>query len=204
MPLPDHVATDFRFRSANIYVASFRLYWTVDAGSLTASNANQLADALQAAFDGLLIPCLTGSCDFLDVKLRYTNGGTEVEGASTELPVAGTATGETLPEHDAVVIRRKTGTVGRARRGRIFFPFVPEDFVNDEGQLSTGGHTAYAAFATKLNENFVSAGTGITLVPVQPVPSLNLLLPVTRVEVVQSVRTRRDRQRENEIVSIVA
>jgi hypothetical protein len=202
MPLPDHLKATLVFRhAASQMECTVGLYYTISAGSLTDSNAVQLADALMAHVDGPLAACLPESVRFSNVRIRYTNSGTEIEGESSDLGTLGTEGGDSLPEHDAVVIRRKTGTTGRARRGRIFMPFVPESLAEETGILTTAGVTAYSAFATLLDQNFVSAGTGITLVNVQPSPSLGILTPVKYSEVVWNICTRRDRQVERRRVA---
>lgn len=202
MPLPDHLHADLHWRWAAVggppITARTRLYYIVSAGSLTAANANDMANSINAFFAGACKAVTTVDWKMDRVRIRYTNAGTEIEGESTDVNGVGDQEGETLPEHDTVCIRRKTNTTGRARRGRVFIPFVPEELATNVGELTPAGVTVYGNLASKILQTIVSAGTGVTLIPQQPSFKLGLFLPVKRCEVVLQVVTRKDRQNERE------
>lgn len=124
--------------------------WYLKAGAGTdptlatvASYANDFKTAYSAAISGWL----PEDCEMYAVKLKWVSGGNEVEGQNTNGAVGGASPGECLPEEDAVVIQRRTGLQGRSKRGRIFLPYVSEDYQED-GELNATGKLKAAGVAT--------------------------------------------------------
>lgn len=53
----------------------------------------------------------------------------------TDNVTTGLIVGDTAPSQVAVVVRKVTGFAGRAERGRLFVPFVPDDKLDANGEL---------------------------------------------------------------------
>lgn len=82
--------------------------------------------------------------------------GPDATGPSGTLGVdlAGTVTGESLPPNVCVLVRKNTALGGRAGRGRLYLPSVPEAEVNEAGELveayMDGVQTAFDEFFDEL------------------------------------------------------
>lgn len=74
----------------------------------------------------------------VDTILRTTTVATldgtmhETSKILTDTPVAGTASGDTLPLQNATLISLRTNFIGRTQRGRMFLPAMEETFVNND------------------------------------------------------------------------
>jgi hypothetical protein len=66
-------------------------------------------------------------------------------------PIAGTATGQPLPNHCTIAIKLNTGIVGRSFRGRIFHPGLTEDQVGGDYVLEIPANAMVAAWNDFLN-----------------------------------------------------
>lgn len=148
--MPSLVAGDifeavFRYAYATdpsgVYVN--RLHWkVVDAGPGGEVDEFNLADGLSKTW-GLLVR------DVMHPAVRYesctvqsfpgglrTNGSFSVEGAGN-----GTANfGNVLPAQNAYCLRKRTAVAGRAYRGRVFIPSIPEP-KQTKGMLDAGWMT---------------------------------------------------------------
>lgn len=190
--LPSHVKVFFEFRHADYTRAAVQLYYTETTGTITLANILNAADEIHAIFNAEVISSLISQCTFKTMVRKLTNT-VDIEGAFTDAPSSGDIEdSETLPETDAVVMRRRTGKPGRNKRGRIFWPYIPESLQKD-GQLTDDGVDIYKAIAYKLKVPLVLATTGVTLTPVTPDFKTNALEIVTDTQVVGSIMSRRDR-----------
>jgi hypothetical protein len=194
MPLPAHLSVTLRWGLA-FDEHDCVLYYTKESGdALDATNIDQLADEFWAAFSTKCREVINPDCRFLGTRVRWLSGTEDLEGLSTEAPVLGTAVSDDVePEEVAVVIQRRTGKPGRNKRGRIFVPLVPSDFL-DGSAIIVANRDPYMALATEMAQTQVFSGVPGTWVPVQPDWKNSLLEPVQQVRLDTEVKSRRDRR----------
>jgi len=146
--------------------ATCRLYYlpqSAGAFNPTLANIATFANGFRTAFLAASQPALTADCRLSSVRLRWVSGGTEVEGDNNNGNIVGSASGDTLPEEDVIVIQRRTGLIGRKNRGRVFWPFVPKSFCDEGGELSAAGLAAANGLATMVKS--VVTSNGVTFDP---------------------------------------
>lgn len=139
--------------------ASCRLFYLPQSsGAFNPSLANitTFANGFRTAYLTAGAAALTTNCRIATVRLRWVSGSNEVEGDNNNGAITGSVTGETLPEEDVIVIHRRTGLIGRRNRGRIFWPFVPEVFSDEGGELTALGLTAAAGLAAMVKSPVTS------------------------------------------------
>lgn len=197
MALPAHFVSDLIYGpqvGGRFYTN--RLYWEVEAGSVTQTNINQLCDGIRAVFAPLYAEVLSIDWNFRGVNgYMKDSGGTTLDGSSSESVTPGLVDpGDTLPTEDNIVLRRRTGQSGRNKRGRIFITGIPELFTADAEALSNGAIALYKAIGNKMDQNLVVGAIGITLAPRQPDFKGGTLQPVTQTQLVVTTRSRRDRR----------
>lgn len=199
MALPDHVEANLVF-GHNDQVARCKLYYAISAGGITVANITAVCDEFRSVWNSVIIACLPSSARFDGVEMRNRLGALDVEGRSSDAPDNGTAAAQMLPEEDCVVMRRHTGKAGRSKRGRIFFPFVPDE-LQSSGHLTPDAIGTYKAVAYKMKIPIVLAVTGVTLTPKQPDFKNSLLETVTETQLVLDVLNRRDRRNPKQLVA---
>lgn len=190
--LPAHLVVDLNFLGPAAAKATCRLYYkpTISEPN-NDTDMNALADIFFAAFDNLLAAVLADTCFFLNVRVRFLDNTSDLEGFSTDNSEAGAADGTFHGEEIAVVIQRRSNSPGRNKRGRIFLPFVPQTFVN-ESSLSGPAVTAYKAVATAMEAERTYDGT--TYVPCTPNFKDGFLEEVKQCRLVGEIMSRRDRR----------
>lgn len=72
---------------------------------------------------------------------------------------AGLEASPSMPNAVTVVLRKKTGFLGRAYRGRVYMPAVPQSFITD-GLVNGAGQTAYNNAMAVLVAGIQSADAG--------------------------------------------
>lgn len=193
--LPPHLLVSLRwlrdFRETNCL-----LYYLPDAVVTGAAEGqswiNGIADLADAKFRGVCRNVINPDIQWMGVRARYLTPTVDLVGYSSEAPAVGLAVSDdTEPEEVAVVIQRTTGLPGRNKRGRVFLPHVPSDFL--EGSAIVAAHrAAYLEVAENIAENLTLADD--TFSPATPDWKNNLLVPVTTAKVVGEVMSRRDRR----------
>lgn len=196
MPVPStYLRATLSFRNvttgSRAHVALWYLPSSLGATPPSLATVTTYANAFNTAYATAVAAALTTAHQLTSVTLKWVTGGAEVEGDNNNGPVAGTVSGDTLPEVNTMVIQRRTGLVGRMKRGRIFFPYVPESF-QDEGDLSGSGITAAAALAGMVKSDVVASG--VTYKPQHFDHKNNVLVPVVQAGYLNQVTTRRDRR----------
>lgn len=203
MPFPStYLSVTCRFKnSVTSALATSRLYYLPQSAfSPTLANIATFANGFRTAF----LTAVTGAhCPDVvmsSVALRWVSGGLEVEGENNNGVIVGTIPGDTLPEEDVLVIHRRTGMIGRQNRGRVFWPFVPKDFVGDGGELSASGILAAVALAGMVKSNVVSNGT--TFIP-QTIDFKDAVArPVVQSGYLVATGSRRDRRFPKQTVAV--
>lgn len=194
MPLPAHLRVRVMVReTATAKIHGFNLYY-VNGGTHPLSEEIQvIANNFKTAFNAAMPGILTTAHEFLGVEVVYTGGGVQLDAMSAVAATAGTVSGDVMPEETAALIQRRTGLQGRAKRGRVFLPCVPDSFVT--GSALTGAAlTAYTAVAEMMKNTVVTEVADPDWEPRQPSPSTNALLPITQTRVYSEVVSRRDRR----------
>jgi len=170
------------------------LYYKKTAGADPVfANIVSIADAFRTAYLTAVPPSLSDSCQVTHLQLDWKGAGTEVQGNSSAGPIVGAVSGEsTLPEEVVAEIQRRTGLQGRNKRGRVFWPFVPESFNEEGGEISTGGLAAYGGVAEMIASNVTAIGT--EWIPQTPDYKTGSLTAVIQTRVCTSLLSRRDRR----------
>lgn len=190
--LPDHLVATFLFDYGNDLLQSFSMIYVVTGAEITIANIATVADALYSHFSPTLRACIPTTCSFWNLGVRFKTLSTDLEGYASDAGEAGTVASEVLPEYAAVCMRKRTSIPGRQNRGRLFFPCVPETFQN-KGRLTDAAATTYKAFATLLDQDFVSAGVGMTFAPFLHNRKDIQLVRITQMQLTIDLCTRRDR-----------
>jgi len=168
-----------------------RLIWSLNGkiacnvlgGSVTGgyvnsqTHADDLGTAVLARFtsSGLKALCATTTRLF-GVGIRDVRTPNEVEYQSSASFVAGTGTGDPLPNEVAAVVTLRTARAGKSYRGRVYFSGADED-QNDSTQHMEGPYqTAVIAFLTGVQADM--ATEGIDLAVLSAPRYANLLPPL--------------------------
>jgi hypothetical protein len=122
--------------------------------------------------------------------------GPNATGPSAEVSTSyvGTVTGDSDPPQTAMLIRKNTALGGRAGRGRMYQPGVPEAFVNGAGELT--GTTATIITALYADFLTILGGSDIPMVLLHAEGSpITTPTTVTSLEVDARCATQRRRNR---------
>lgn len=180
---------------------SFTTYWNC-ATPLADYNAAQiLANEFHDDFGSQLRLCLTLSTSVLTHRVVYRNGASFFDAYANPVdhpPLHGTAFDDTgalagdaiLPDQDALIIQRRTGISGRRHNGRIFVPFIWEQYAN-ESFLNPDGAAIFHAIASYLGTDHTFAAGVIHARHWNKKD--NVMEVVTNCRVMQNLGSRRDR-----------
>jgi hypothetical protein len=205
MPLPTtyyKITLHFRntLTSAKANCVLWYLPTSTGSAAPTLTTIATFANNAKTAFSTAISGSTTSDCEMSGLTLKYVNGGAEVEGDNNNGAIGGTESADTLPEEDVYCIQRRTGGIGRNRRGRVFFPFVPVSFVALGGELTTNGKAAAAALATMVKSSLTM--NGIPFTP-QTIDWKNgQCVPVVQTGYVTATCSRRDRRFPKTLTSV--
>jgi hypothetical protein len=126
------------------------------------SHANGLGTAIlgDLATSGLG-PLLATSTQLFAVGIRDVRVANQAEYISVEAPVAGTGSGDALPNQLAGVVTLRTALAGKSFRGRVYFSGAIEDENTSDGRIAGELNTALVDFMTAVQTDM--ATQGITL-----------------------------------------
>lgn len=138
MPLPNdyirarHVVRDQRLAEYEVVT------WWLPQGPVADASVVG-ARAICADLDGIVAPIfqtvLTNSCEYVGTSITLHTSGVISPATHIGNLNAGSVTGDALPPQNAAVIRKFSGTPGRAGMGRWFVPLIPELYC--EGSVIT-------------------------------------------------------------------
>lgn len=195
MPLPaTYVKVTAKFKNTTTGSVANSVFWYLkDTGpDATLSTVTTYANNFKTAYETALSAWLPDACQVQAITFKQVIAGTEVEGQNSNGVIGGSVTGfDILPEEDVLCIQRRTGLVGRNKRGRVFIPYVSEDFQED-GELNAGGLANALLIATMIKSD-VTAGTAVFF-PCTPDWKNSVLVPVVQAGIVRQVCSRRDRR----------
>lgn len=194
MSLPAHLAVTLRLLHRDDE-ANCILYYTKSSGpGPEPASISDEADWFDAAFRAKMLLCINPDVRWLGTRVRYLTTDLDLEGYSTDGSAVGTAVSDdTEPEEVAVLIQRRTSLPGRNKRGRIFLPFVPSDYLEGSA-LNETAIGFYSAVALEIAETQINTATANTWTPVQPNWKDGNLIPVTHTRLDSEVKSRRDRR----------
>jgi hypothetical protein len=113
-------------------------------------------------------------------------GGLNLPGLSAAAPAVIT---------NCLIIRRRTGLVGRSGRGRIFISPVPATWIDQDGKIEPAGFNANtAALATRIRTAHTVAASGNIYVPVLYNSATRLSTPIVSAAVAPYMGTMRSRR----------
>lgn len=204
MPLPaTYMKVTLCFRNTNTQSTANCVLWYVAGGSgvpPTQANISTAANGFKTAYSTAVQAALNEHAEMYKVTLKYVTGGAEMEGDNTNGAVGGGAAGDCLPEEDVICIQKRTGLVGRSKRGRIFFPYVSEDFQND-GELGPAGVAAASGLATMVKSFVVASPIG-EWQPAHLDNKNGILIKITQTGYVLQTCSRRDRRSPKVLQSV--
>jgi hypothetical protein len=139
-----------------------------------ASDFSQLFDALDSNIFPPLASCVTADVTWGVAEIRrMVIPPAAPTGEDFDMNRFGGIATPTLPPANCVVIRRKTGFLGRKYRGRIYVPGIPSAWVTN-GQLTNAtGLIAFDNLAAVLRQPIASGGAN----PTTFTPVLATLVP---------------------------
>lgn len=137
-----------------------------------------VATAVGSAFNTHIMPLLSGSLQFLDVLVKF---GPDETGPSAEygLGTFGELSSMSEVPSVAALIQKNTALGGRAGRGRMYVPGVPETLVNSSGQL-------VAPYDTQLTDAFEAFRAQLLAADIEPVLLHGVSSPITIPTVITS------------------
>jgi hypothetical protein len=123
----------------------------VSSPPFTQSDANDISTAV-ATF---IKPMLATTATYVGLDIRIGSDGAPLLFSTVTGSGAGTSSSAVLPQNCAWLMRKNTGLGGRANKGRMFVPGVPEAAVDNAGVIVSGNvttvNTAAATFLTTLS-----------------------------------------------------
>lgn len=139
---------------------------------------------------------------FVGVDLKVGQDGGDPVIVKWASGLSGTQTEPRLPQNCALLVTKNTALGGRKFRGRFFVPNVlPEDAVDNVGNISTGARTDYQLVANQLLAE-LALPTGVSPLPVPMVLLHNQKIggtpaptPITSLFVDPVISTQRRRLR---------
>jgi len=167
------------------------------------AHANALGTAVIGRFTSSGLKALSASTTLMDgVGIRDVRTANQVEYLSVAAAVAGTGSGDPLPNSLAAVVTLKTALAGKHYRGRVYIGGAIEAENDSAGLIAAAYNTAIVAFITGVQADM---GTeGITLAVIARPNYLNLTPPadiqtfagaVTPVTSISALDTAWDSQR---------
>lgn len=129
------------------------------ATAIDGTYATDLAGAISAAYAVPIKNVLVAAAGYAGSKVRINDGGVIWPGASIAGRGPGANTGDQLPDHVAVVIRKFGGGPGRSGYGRWYISGIPEAY-NSDNTLDPTLVASYITLGTALETDVIEATSG--------------------------------------------
>lgn len=169
--------------------------WFSVTGSSTAADdqvlANQIAQELAADYSSSLADITTTETDLIGIEASWHAAGNVFVGTAPFADLAGTITGDTLPEYCAAVAQKRTSVAGKSGRGRWYFGCVPESFA-DNSKITFTGVTNYNVHLANLQAPVTISG--ITMTPALHSAKLATLQTIAAYKLDDQLGTQRRRR----------
>lgn len=140
-----------------------------------------------------VMPNLTNHVQLEEVRVKYGPDATGPSGAFTGSSVGGQGL-ETVPPNTAALVTKQTALGGRAGRGRMFIPGIPETKVSEAGVLDTEYQGNFQDDLDAMVTAMTAGNLGLVVLH-QPGSPLTTPTPITRLFLEGSVATQRLRLR---------
>jgi hypothetical protein len=119
----------------------------VAPGAIGTTELNSLGFHLANWYQAQLSPLQSQTCSLVSIRLRdLTSEQGSVIDYTTNLPLAGDLTNDSLPNHVSIAISKRTNLVGRSFRGRIYHVGMVKDHVNGNNVQATPLANIIAAY----------------------------------------------------------
>lgn len=143
---------------------------------------------VRAAWVDNIIPLQTTVWTLVETTLTQQQGSNQVT-LTDSTTDNGDSANTPMPPSVAIIIRKLTGLSGRANRGRMYVPGIPENHIADTGRVEPGALTSWNTAADGLAAD-LSAGAAV--------PSLfhratGTMTPLTELEVAGTMGHQRMR-----------
>lgn len=124
-----------------------------------------LANALEAVFAPLYKAVLTATSEYAGLKMWKVGTPPGIPIIQISLSGAGTVLGNVSPPQVSVLASLRGQVGGRRGMGRIYFPFVPDSFVDQNSKLNPGNVLIYDALALAMTneDDYTFGGATATL-----------------------------------------
>lgn len=192
MPLPATIAYFDMLVQTTFRTCSSRHYFEFATPPTTQAQLTALADAASALVAVKIKGILSSDCGYLGLYMRYKTGGTDIEAFSSEGADAGDGDPDPLPDEVCAEIQKRTGQVGRDKRGRYFFSGI-SSAAQADGVLTDGFKPGLAALAAFLGAD-IAGGTSV-LHARHYDRKTNTLIPISQCRPVAVLASRRDRRK---------
>ena len=127
---------------------------TMGANPATTPTVAQ-ANALKAAFGNRFAARIVNTYAIESVHILYQiDSALQIAVDSDTIQASMTNNSAAIPQNTAILVRKQTGFAGRAYRGRMYIPGVPEPDVSGTGELAGASLTAWQTAATGFLADF--------------------------------------------------
>lgn len=188
-----------------------RFYWDASVGPTGLTQLEAICDRVLAVIGTNYITLLSAQCQIMRFEGRfYGAGSTEFEANSTSAPLDGarvavipnsgtdaieSTLADTLPDEVCLIVQKRTGNIGRSKRGRWFFTGLSEQIQN-AGEVDAAVRASVKVFADTLSNDITVSSGFSTVLHARHYDKLNhALLPITKCYAIRTMGTRRDRRR---------
>lgn len=108
-------------------------------------------NALMSHFSSTFASDMGSTYTLIRVEERYSMDGANESVVQSDVSAINCSGGASiLPSNCAVIMKKRSGFSGRAKRGRMYWPGIKEADVDDLGNLSAGGSSAWNGNAGSL------------------------------------------------------
>jgi len=128
-------------------------------GAYDLTALQDLADAVDGAVGAGIAALMTAAQDYTGTTVR----GLEFENDQVAVSIAGVVSGSVsaaaLPPNVTLAIRRVSGLTGRSARGRIYIPFLNQNFMQtDRNFVTQAAADAWVALLDDIDTAMIGAG----------------------------------------------
>lgn len=113
-------------------------FYALKSAGYDLGDLENLADAVDDVISTNVPPLLTPAQTYLGVNVRGLDQENDLATSISHSPaVAGTVQGAALPPNVTLAIKRLSGLTGRSARGRIFIPYLNQNFMQTDRNFVT-------------------------------------------------------------------
>jgi hypothetical protein len=187
-----------------------RFYFEPTVSPTGITQLEAIMNRLHAVISALAIEIMSNQCSVVRWEGRfYGTGSSEFEANSTTAAQPGnhiavtpnsttdetsSYTADTLPDEACLIVQKRTGTIGRSKRGRWFFCGLSEVMQN-AGEIDIEYRGQAIDLANGLSSDVtVTSGFSTILHARHYDHKNNMMLPITKCYAIRTLGSRRDRR----------